>query len=405
MEVFGRYVKSFNEKEFRVEEKTIVDGGRARLTVIRSYGGVNFTSVPQEELGEEMFAASWAQLPTTINRSFDQIVQGVDGQRVWLGGKGPAAAAPVAPWRELPKRIGRSHTWPLGSPAVIVLGVIAVGWSLVMLRSRRSAFPPWLVIPLMVGLIASSVAVVVSDTGPWYIAPVVALLMVTASASRLKLPACTAYLLRGRPGRSPEVAAQRPEAPHPGAGGSMHSPPVVEPPVGTEREDGDQVKEGRGGEGFGLVAPLPSCSLPASYSPPASTAENGLVVDSAAGAAPAVLTPEPDQLQPATRRRRTWLLWTLGLGAVLAAAVVVSMDRYERRQARLRAESACYYYRMARDSPPQVSDTLLFAARNHAMWAAKGDGKYKPLLSGLTAMEDGNPQAPDIESVRSTCDT
>lgn len=148
MEVFNRYVKSFNEKEFRVEEKTIIDGGRAVQTTIRSYGGVNFTMIPQTEVDSETFTTRWKQLPATVNASLKETTRDADGQRLWLGGTRPLAAATPEPSHEVeageeaasPTGTDEpNHRVPLSFPAALgAFALIVVGWSLVILRCVRS---------------------------------------------------------------------------------------------------------------------------------------------------------------------------------------------------------------------------------------------------------------------------
>lgn len=153
MEVFNRYVKSFNEKEFRVEEKTVIDGGRAVMTTIRSYGGVNFVTIPQTEVDSETFTSRWKQLPETVSASLKETTRGADGQRLWLGGSRPLASVTQEPRQEpgaeelvepgeQASSAGEDNSnrkGPLGFPAALGLfALIVIGWSLVIRRSVRS---------------------------------------------------------------------------------------------------------------------------------------------------------------------------------------------------------------------------------------------------------------------------
>lgn len=141
MEVFGRYVKSFNEKEFRVEEKTVIDGGRAVQTTIRSYGGVDFSTVPQVDVGAETFASRWSKLPATVTKSLDETTRDPDGRRLWLAGTRPRAEASAEPWREPNDDAYPNRRGGFSFPTLVAFSLIVVGWSLLILRSVRSEPP------------------------------------------------------------------------------------------------------------------------------------------------------------------------------------------------------------------------------------------------------------------------
>lgn len=143
-EIYGQYVKSYSEKEFRVTRKTQL--ANAVETRIRSFGGVDFTEVPRIDVGEAVFRARWSDLSATVDKSLNEIVPGVDGQHLWLGGgtKEPpddqASGAPEDNDDSISKAKGSSRGGRTGLiiAELLVLTIIVAGWSLVIRRSVRS---------------------------------------------------------------------------------------------------------------------------------------------------------------------------------------------------------------------------------------------------------------------------
>lgn len=113
-----------------MEEKTVIDGGHAVQTTIRSSGRIDFTTVPQVDVGATSFTSRWSQVPATVNKSVDEITRDADGLRLLLGGAGPPLGATAEPWRETGDDADPDLTGPFRFSTRVVVALIITGWSL-----------------------------------------------------------------------------------------------------------------------------------------------------------------------------------------------------------------------------------------------------------------------------------
>jgi hypothetical protein len=141
-DVFKRYVRSFEDGEFKVTKRTT----RGNVVEIRTYiyGGVDFTRIPRHAVDAPEFRGRWSGLSGTVTRALTRPAlhaasasggangagQGA-GQQVWLGGTAVSVREPLSSL-DLLLRLLAVHA---GS---VVLGGLAV---LLVLFGRRLRAP------------------------------------------------------------------------------------------------------------------------------------------------------------------------------------------------------------------------------------------------------------------------
>jgi len=86
-DIFARYVKSFNDKEFDVPEESETVSGQYTLKMTKRYifGGVDFTSVPFKEISREELVK---RNPAVNEQLFNALLTptGQWGDARWIGG-------------------------------------------------------------------------------------------------------------------------------------------------------------------------------------------------------------------------------------------------------------------------------------------------------------------------------
>jgi len=131
-EVFDRYVQSYTEGEFEVEHTT--QEGDYLVTYVYVYGGVNFSDVPEQELGAEEFSAQHPNLGAAVEQALLDPTAEEGTEVLWLGGQ--VTERPL--WDPYP-----TPASPLGNPWFYVsTGLPVLSWLLyggyLMVRRRRS---------------------------------------------------------------------------------------------------------------------------------------------------------------------------------------------------------------------------------------------------------------------------
>jgi hypothetical protein len=136
-EVFGRYLKSVNEGEYHTEHTFLQTG--SPVSVIVSFGGVDFSSSPRDNLSPAAFKAAAPSLPVTIASSQFADRQDRDGLHTWFGGEAAPPRQPAQPPVQPPGG-GLPITGTSVGPIVIV-GLLLLAAGMVLLLVWRPRKP------------------------------------------------------------------------------------------------------------------------------------------------------------------------------------------------------------------------------------------------------------------------
>lgn len=144
-DVFNAYVKSYKEHEYTVKKEFDSDG--ARYSVTYTDGGVDFGSVPFDQVPEATFQQQHPDLANVVQQSLQQAASDQHG-KVWLG------ATNDAKLRVLDFKVGdelEDQAWenwdppPLDAPSTpwaliiggVVAGLVAVAILVLVVRARK----------------------------------------------------------------------------------------------------------------------------------------------------------------------------------------------------------------------------------------------------------------------------
>lgn len=132
-EVFDRYVQSYTEGEFEVEHTT--QEGNYLVTYVYVYGGVNFSDVPEDELGAEAFDAEHPELDAAVEQALLGPASEEGANLVWLGGQ----TTQRPPWDPFPQPASPlSNPWFYVLTGLPVFAWLAFGGYLTWRRPRRA---------------------------------------------------------------------------------------------------------------------------------------------------------------------------------------------------------------------------------------------------------------------------
>lgn len=132
-EVFDRYVQSYTEGEFEVEHTT--QEGNYLVTYVYVYGGVNFSDVPEDELGAEAFDAEHPELDAAVEQALLGPASEEGANLVWLGGQ----TTERPPWDPFPQPASPlSNPWFYVLTGLPVFAWLAFGGYLTWRRPRRT---------------------------------------------------------------------------------------------------------------------------------------------------------------------------------------------------------------------------------------------------------------------------